>query len=283
MCRASLVVFVVLMGLTSCNNSGKRGAPVAKVNGEYLYEKDLADVIPRGLKKEDSTFFRQNFITTWIKEELMFSEAESTLGKKEKNKEKELHDYYRSLLRQEYLKSQLNKKLDRNVTEQEIEAYYTENRKNFELKRNIIRFVYLKTRIDAPNRSAAKEWIRTLDKKGMENLKDYAAKYALNYNLDTTSWFFFDDIMKEIPLKESYEPESFIKNNSYVELRDQSYLYIMNVIDNRIKDGISPLDLVRPKIKNIILNIRKVTAIQKLEDTIYRKAAAGKQFEVYTQ
>ena len=201
----------------------------------------------------------------------------------EKNKDKEVHDYYRSLLRQELLKKVVNKNLDRNVTEKEIEAYYSENKKNFELKRNIIRFIYIKTRTDAPNRANAKEWIRIHDKKSMENLRDYSRNYAINSNLDTTAWYYFDDIMKEIPLRESYDPEHFVRNNSYVELRDASYLYILNVIDNRIKDGISPLNLVRSRIKNIILNKRKVLAIQNFEDKIYKEAFKQKQFEDYTK
>ncbi len=282
MCTKAFLILVIPFALYACKSQSDKGAVIAKAGNEYLYEKDLAEVMPKGIKKDDSVFFRQSFITTWIKEELMYQEAEQTLSKKNKNKDKELHDYYRSLLRQEYLKNQLNKKLDRNVTEEEIKAYYSENKKNFELKRNIIRFIYIKTRIDAPNRSAAKDWIRNIDKKSIDNLKEYALKYALNYNVDTTSWYYFDDIMKEIPLKENYEPDYFVKNNSYVELKDQSYLYIMHVLDNRIKDEISPLNLVRARIRNIILNKRKVTAIQKLEDTVYQKASREKQFEVFT-
>jgi hypothetical protein len=267
-----LRVFLILalFNITACNSEDKnRGKAIAKVGDEYLYEKDLKEAMPKGTNQEDSLQFSESFIISWIKENLMYKRAEQALSKKEKNKDKELNEYYSSLIRQELIKKEVSFNLDRHVTEKEIQTYYKENSKNFELKRNIIRFLYVKIPKNTPNNISARVWIRNHDKMGMEKLLSYSRKYAPNYNLDTTVWYYFDDITKEIPVIENYNPEHFVQNNNYVELRDAEFLYLLNVIDNRIRDDVSPINVVRGRIKNIILNIRRVKEIQRLENKVY--------------
>lgn len=279
--RIAIQLLILPLFFTYSCHSDNRGRAVAKVGGDYLYIKDLADAMPKGMNKEDSLQFSASFITSWIKEELMYRKADKTLNSEEKNKDKQLNEYYRSLLRQELLKKELNKIPGKNVTENEIQAYYTENTKNFELKRNVIRFIYVKLRLDAPNALNAIVWVKKHDKASMEKLKEYSKEYALNYNLDTTQWYYFDDITKEIPIIENYNPEHFVQNNNYVELRDASHQYLLNVIDNRIRDDISPLNLVRGRIKNILLNIRRVKEIEKMENKVYEDAATNNDFQIY--
>lgn len=275
--------FILLFLIVSCNSlrEKNKGKVVAKVKDQYLYEADIAEIIPGNATDDEKNKISTGFITSWIKEQLIYQEAAAGLSTAQLNKEKELQDYYRSLVRYDYERMFLEKKLDSIVTEQEISAYYQENRKNFELKRNIIRLLYVKVPLDAPDIDKPGKWMRMQNINDMQKLNRYAEDYATNFSLDTSVWFYFDDIKKEVPIIEAYDPEHFIRNNKNVELRDANYIYLINIIDNRIRDEISPLALEKEKIKQIILNKRQVQLIQELENKIYRKGMEQNLFEIY--
>lgn len=275
--------FLFLLLFVSCNSLGEKnkGKVIAKVKDNYLFEKDLAEIIPENASDEEKNFISTSYITSWIKEQLIYEEAIGSLSAEQLNKENELKNYYRSLVRYEYERNFLGKKLDSTVTEQEIRTYYQENQKNFELKRNIIRLLYVKLPLDAPDINKPGKWMQKQQVNDLAKLRKYVEEYATNYSLDTSVWFYFDDIKKEVPIIEAYDPEHFIRNNNYVELRDANYIYLINIIDNRIRDELSPLALEKEKIKEIILNKRQVKLIQEMENKIYRKGMDKNLFEIY--
>ncbi|MCX6352279.1 MAG: hypothetical protein NTX03_10510 [Bacteroidetes bacterium] len=281
--RCFLVLGIGIPALiTSCRNpfSTPENA-IAKVHKTYLYEEDLKGIFPKGTSKEDSQRIRQNFISSWVKEQLITQKAEEDLTDDVKNKDKEVKEYYSSLLRYEYERMVLSKKLDTTVTEQEIRAYYFQNKKNFELKRNIVKLFYVKLPASAPDKNKVRKWLRNPNPAIMPALQRYAEQYAANFTIDTTSWFYFDDIAKEIPIIESYNPEHFIRNNDFVELKDAQYYYLINVVANKIKDDVSPLALEMGKIKSIIINKRQVTLLQQLENKIFKEGTENNLYEIY--
>ena len=69
--------------------------------------------------------------------------------------------------------------------------------------------------------------------------------------------------------------------NNFVELKDGAHWYEIYILDKRIKEDISPLVYEKAKIKEILLNKRKVEVLQKIENNIYRKGQEENSFEIY--
>lgn len=124
--------------------------PVAKVGNSILYQKDLAGIVTREINPKDSANLVNRYINSWIKKQLLISEAAEKINFDQASIERKVLDYRYALMVHEYKKYYVDNNLDTAVTEQEIQDYYLGNKDNFELKQNIIRGYFITVTKDAP-------------------------------------------------------------------------------------------------------------------------------------
>lgn len=272
----------VLGALQACSwlNESEEQTPVARVFNRFLYPSDLAEVIPEGTSKEDSAVLASNYIQSWIRQTLLINRAEQNLGEKEKDVRKQIEDYRNSLLIYAFERELVRQKLDTNVSDEEIHTYYENNQGNFELKDYIVKVLYVKLDKNTPELENYRKWIVSDKEEDRNSLADYCRQFAINFFLDDANWLYFDDLLKEVPVEE-YNKEKFLKNSNLVEIEDDFHLYLLNLKDYRLKDSTSPLSLETDRIRNIILNQRKVSLINEMKETIYQDAVGNNHFEIF--
>lgn len=253
---------------------------MARVYDEYLYEDDLAPIFESAATYDDSMMLRQNFINNWIRKQLLFQKALDNLTEEQKNKDKELADYYNSLITYEYRQALLHQRLDTVVTREEIEEYFHQNEKNFQLKRNIIRFIYVKLPREAPKLDHVRQWYSSARTEDLDSLQKYAIQFAENFSIDENSWYFLEDILKEVPLT-TYDQEHFLKNNKTIEIEDSAYYYLVNILDFRMVEDLSPIEFEVENIRRIIINRRGMNMVRKMEDDIFKEGGAENNYEIY--
>jgi hypothetical protein len=269
--------------LISCRNSNgkeENRVAVAKANNEYLYEDEIKNIISPGTSSKDSLELLKKFIENWIRESLVMQKAESNLTDEQKNVEKQLQDYRKSLITYTYEKELVKQKLDTVITNEEIEQYYNNNPSDFELKDNIIKVIYVKVSKKAPGIDKLKKWYQSDNMKDREQLAGYCHQFAENFYLDDNSWLLFDDLLKEIPIQ-TYNKELFLQNNRFVEVTDSLHNYFLNIKGFKIRNSLSPLSFEKENIKNIILNKRKLELITKMKQDVYNDAANEKKIEIF--
>ncbi len=276
------VFFIFFVVLISCNISNKKDTSkaVARVYDKYLFINDLDGIVPPRTSEKDSIEITKNYINNWISENLEINKAENNLSEKQKDFQKQIDDYRNSLIVFKYKQKLIREQLDTIVTEQEIKDYYENNKSNFELKDNIIQVVYVKLNLEAPNLKLVKKFIKSDKEEDKEKLEDYCQRYAVNYFLDDESWLLFNDLIKEIPIK-TYNQEAYLKNNRAIEAKDSLYYYFVNIKGFKIKNSISPLNFEKERIRNIIINIRKLELIKKMQHDIFKNAQEKNNFEIY--
>jgi len=273
---------VFILSFTECKQAkNKSGKIIAKAYNANLYLDDLLSVLPNNLKGEDSLTFTKNFIDSWVKKQVLLHHAENNITIDSKEIENKLEEYKSSLITYAYERELISQKLDTNITDQEIEDYYTKNKDDFELKENIVKVVYVKVNSNSPKIKNVTEWYKLKGPKDREQLEIFCYQFAENYYLDDNSWLLFNDLLKEIPIK-TYNQEQFLQNNRYIEMRDSSFSYFINILGFKIKDGVSPLSFEKQNIKNILLNKRKMELIDRMQDDIFKQAQQNKDFEIYT-
>jgi hypothetical protein len=280
--RNYLYVFVLFLWF-ACDSKpaeDQTRKTIARANTSYLYEDDVKDLVPFGTDKKDSIELIKKYIDNWIHETLVIQKAESNLTEDKKNVEKQLQDYRNSLITFAYEKELVSQKLDTLITETEIEEYYNNNKANFELKDNIIKVIYVKVNKTAPDMKKLQNWYKSEDPKDKELLTSYCHQFAANYYLDDSSWLFFDDLLKEIPIQ-TYNKELFLQNNRLVEVNDSLYNYFVNIKGFKIRNSLSPISFEKENIKNIILNKRKLQLITKMKEDVYNDAVNQNKIEIY--
>lgn len=275
----SLFLFVFL---SSCDllEEKKVRIPVASVHEYTLYKDDLKNIIPSGLPAEDSIVAVESYINKWIRQTLLLRKAEQNLKEEQKDFEQKIEDYRRSLITYTYQNELINQLLDTLVSPEEIEEYYNQNSRNFELKENIVKVNSIIINKKKPKVKQISKWFKSNKLEDINALDSYCYQHAEKYSLDDSQWILFDDLLKEIPIK-TYNKEEFLKRNKYIELDDENYLYYLKIKEYKVKNSTSPLSFEEESIRKIIINKRKMELIKKMKNDIYEEAIENNEIKYY--
>ena len=280
-CFRVVVIFLVLLIVSSCGK--KRQEPkvvVARVLDRYLYLSDIQHIFPKGATKEDSSALANSYITTWIKTQLIVNKAELNLSADLLDIDKQIEAYRSSLLIFKYEEQMVKDKLDTVVKSDEIEQYFNQNASNFILDENIVKALFIKVPKDAPNIGNVKKWYKSDQRDDIKKLDSYCYNYAAKFDYFKDDWVNFNVIKNELPKTFENEDE-YLKNNKYIEQSDSSFLYFVYLKEHISKGAVSPLVYMRSKIKDIIINKRKVKFLTDLEAKIYDDAQDHSDIVIY--
>lgn len=256
--------------------------PLARVYNAYLFPEDIEGIVGAYTTSADSLSIVNRYIDSWIRKQLMIAEAASQINFDEAEIERKVLDYRYALMTYEFEKYYVNERVERVVSEEEIQEYYDVHKDNFQLKQNIIKGVYVKIPQEAPRIGSFRKLFREAsDEKDAEQIKSYCYSFATTYSLEDSIWFNFEDIIQNTPLASIPNKVQFLQQNNFIETSDDNYVYFLKVSDYKISDQISPLEFVRDDITNIIINKRKIELTDKLEETIYKEAHNNDDFEIY--
>ncbi len=271
-----------MIPLVSCSTFFKKKTErvLARVKDEYLYESDIKGLLSPGITATDSINIVRNYIDSWVRERLLISQAKNNLPPAELDFTKQLAEYENSLVIYAYEKKLVDQKLDTIVSDEEIESYYNANLNNFLLKENIVKLQYVKLPVNSRQIQQVKRLLEADDPLSLTKLSELCEKQAADYFLDNENWISFTDVLREIPVK-SYDQETFLKSNRNFEYQDSAYDYIIRIRDFKIKDNISPLAYERSRIRDMILNKRKIELINNMRRDVYNEAVKRNDFEIY--
>lgn len=253
---------------------------VARVYDRYLYTSDLAGIVPSGTSAADSIEMISEYISNWTQEQVILHQADLNLTEEQKDVEKQLEDYRNSLMIFAYESALVQQRLDTSVSRREIEAYYNENPEHFLLRDYIVKVLYVKLDTANEDKRKVNKWYKLRKEEDLGELLAFSQAYAVNHYYDDQSWLYFDDLTREIPLR-VYNKEEFLQKNKYVSFENGGYLYFLHILDYRLKDNVSPIDLEVHNIRNEIINQRKSKLITDMRNTLYNDALDRQHVERY--
>ena len=277
--------YIIFIGIlaTSCqsqiNSENEEGEVVARVFDHVLYESDVLPSIPNDASGEDSLSIRNSIINSWINRTLMVRQAEMNLSEEKMDVDKKLEKYRQDLLIYSYQNQLLVEKLDTIVSEQEIEAYYIEHEEMFNLADYIVKARYIKLDSSAVANKEIRGWLMSDKDEDFLLLEEFCYLHSANFYLED-NWVYLDELLKQVPVV-TYNKEKLLKNKKLIEIFDSGFLYLVRIVDYKLKDGKSPLALEKNNIKRIILNNRKIEFLNSLSDDIYQKAKNQNQIEIF--
>ena len=213
---APLVLLVSCALISSCDlqSSSEGEEAVASVFDQYLYKSDIVRVVPGALSGEDSARYVKSFIDNWVKEQLMLNKAMFNLKREEEEDiDKKLDDYRASLTIYAYEKELVKQQLDTAISTDDILEFYEPNRKNFRLRYNIIRMIYIKVSKPVTDIRKLRKLYVSDDEEDRANLSDYCLEYSNSFSLNDDNWVELEQVLEKIPL-EVLDHEAFLKNNT---------------------------------------------------------------------
>ncbi|MBO5951879.1 MAG: peptidyl-prolyl cis-trans isomerase [Bacteroidaceae bacterium] len=273
----SLLVWMlpVSLILLSCNKreevkyvSGK--TPLVELDGNVLYQEDLLQVLPVDISEADSAQFANRYIENWLSELLLYQNAERNV-RDDKQIEELVENYRRSLIVHEYQQLLIEQKIEQDITMQEIETFYNDNKNLFVLEEPILKGLFIKLPLSAPNQNSIMKLYRLRDDESYDEIEKYCIRNAPYYEFFYDYWHSVSDIEILLPSME-VSLQDYLNKNDYLEIKDDEFLYLLNVSEYLPKGSVAPIEQVENRIKRLLINNKAVSYIQKIKKDLYNSA-----------
>ncbi len=258
-------------------------SPVARAYDRYLYKNDLENITGGITNPEDSAKVAEQYIQSWIAKQFLIAEAEAHSDYNKAELERKVLDYRYALLVHNYLEKLVNAQLNREVSEQEIEAYYQAHQENFALRYNIFKGKFIVIPKDAPNQARITTLLKGKSKKSLEELKSYCFQFAKDYSLDEATWLQWNELIKGTPFSNVKDKAKLLKKHEVLQTKDETYLYYFEINEYRTVNDVPPLEFIRNQIADIIIHKRKVDLASKIKEDILKKTKNSNHCVIYEQ
>lgn len=276
MSKIYFLLFICFI-LNSCKNNFNEDI-VATVYGENLFLDDIVKEIP--LNTVDSSFFIKNFIDEWVSKRILLHHAKINLKIDQDEYDKKVNDYKNSLIIYNYEQQLVDQNLDTVVTFDQIKNYYINNMQNFVLSQNIFKGRFIIVNKEAPKIDLLKKIYKSVNDKDKIILEDYCKQFAINYSLSDTVWQYFSSLSNVFSSTEVSLRNHSIKNKTNI-IQTEDNLYLVYIKDFKSKGDISPLSLEISKIRNVLLNKKKINYLEKLSRDFYNNSLALDKIKIY--
>lgn len=263
----------------SCGRTRPEERIVARVGEHYYTFKELTASIPDDLNEEDSIEMAANLIQNWMTRELMYDKAQFNLGDELADIEDRVEKYRKELFIFAYEKEIVRQKLDTVITEEEIAQFYDENQDIFQLNDYILKVRYTKLLPNSPDLNKVEEWMKSGKHQDLADMSDYCHKYAVKCFYDS-NWVYLNELLQELPI-EVYNKAHLLRTGNFVQFNDADHLYFLYIQDLQSKNTLSPIELERERIRNLLLNKRKMELINAIRRSLYKDAISSGNAEIY--
>lgn len=283
MIKKAILVIVTSSFLFSCNffKQTDDRIPVARVGESFLYDEDVKDLVAEGTSVEDSTLIVNGYITRWATQLLLVEGAKRNLPEEIQNDFSKLINQYRNdLYTKAYVESLVKRNIDTAVSTAEAQRIYENNKESFKLNEELIKLRYINISQSALNKDDIEKRFKRFDEKDQRYLDSLHVQFK-SYSLNDSIWVKVAQVVEKIPVLSSDNKKELLKKSNFIQLKDSIGLYLIQINEVLQQNDYAPLEYVKPTVKQIIMNRRKLELIKQFEKDITKDAIKNNQFEIY--
>lgn len=270
-----LLVFLLFCAACTDSHDHRGKTPLVEVGDHFLYKEDLLSVLPAGLSKDDSLLFAEHYIRDWAEDLLLFEKAQDNIPDNDEI-DRLVGNYRRALIMHTYQQELISQRLSNEIPEQEIAEYYEKNKELFKLERPLVKGLFIKVPLTAPQIANVRKWYKSEAQDAVEHLEKYSFQNAVKYEYFYNKWVPLNEVLDMIPLK-TEAPEEYISKNRHVELKDTAFYYFLNVSDYRAIGEEEPYEFAIPEVKDMLINLKRVDFMRRVKDDLYKQAIDNKK------
>ena len=277
------VAFVLVMLLTSCSYFKQEVKPeaIARAGDAYLYRTDISELVPAGTSKEDSLSIVRNFMDRWATQTLLINAAEVNVSKENQVLfDKLIQQYKVDLYTKAYLEEIVKQSIDTLVSEQELKAYYDLNKDNFKTNGALVKLRYLHVAKDHPKLELIKQNFFNFKKKDTKFWETYQLQFK-DYALNDSVWVDVNHVYRKLPFVNPDTYNEYIAPGKAIQKPDSLDVYLVKISNVIEKNEVSPYAYIKPTLRDLIINQRKLELIKKFENELRDDAIKNKKYEVY--
>lgn len=273
--KLTLVFVLFFTVLNSCEffEQGNNEAWIAKYKNHYLAKVDLKSIYKEGLSEKDSIALANDFIENWLKDKILLEESKNILSEEDLlNIEVKINQYKEDLIGAYIQDNLLGDKNINKISEEAIRSYYDEYKNNFPLKNTVVDYKY----IVVPNEESSeiKKLFRASD---FDSIIKIAEQNNYIYDIQPIHWI---ELSKLNRFPDIDEIKTYLlRKGQILSTEKNNKTSIVYISDYKKSKDISPYNYIKPQLKKIILNKRKLNLLSKLKNDLYEKAVVNEEIK----
>ncbi|WP_414655544.1 hypothetical protein [Flavobacterium sp.] len=276
-------LFFFSLLVSSCDyfSAPKEPKAIARVGKSYLYQEDIVDLVPKATSKKDSIAIVKSFIDRWATQKLLFEAAERNLSNAKVEEFNELIDQYKvDLYTKAYVEELVIRQIDTVVTELQIADYYSKNKQYFKNASELVKMRYINLVKENPKFAKIKSKFSSFTKKDKKELEQLAVQFK-SYAFNDSIWVDINQVYEKLPFINIENKQKYISGGINFQYPDSTTVWLVKVNKVLPKDSPTPLEFLKPTIKQIIINNRKLELVNTIEKEITNDAINDKKYEIY--
>lgn len=277
--KVCLVIMIMVMCISCKKEYDHHGrTPLVELNGRFLYYDEIQSVLPLSLSASDSVAFVEQYKLNWMKELLLMDKATHNIPNNAEI-DRLVENYRKSLILHTYQQELINQNLANEVTEEEMLAYFEEHQTLFKAERPLLKGLFIKVPLSAPQLTQLRRWYKDTARVAVENLEKYGLQHAVKYEYFYDKWVSIAEILDWVPYDEE-ELTDYLTKRQYLELKDTTFYYFLNVTDYRPVGAQEPFEFAQSQVKDILLNMRRMDYIEQVKNELYEEALEENKIKI---
>ena len=280
--KNSLFLIIILLIFVNCEYfSTTPKLAIARVQDKYLFFNEIKDKIPINLSKEDSIVLVRNKIINWAKKHILNEKALINLNIEEQNKLLNLVESYKSdLFSHSYQEKMVKSSMDTLISDYDVENYYNLNKSNFKLNQDLVKARFMKIKSNNYNIKDVRNRFKRFNQEDVVFLDSISLQFS-SFSFNDSVWINKDLFFSKLPDIKTYVKNNIVKKALFYQLEDSLELYLIKINKSIFRNDVSPLDYIRPTLKQILLNKKKLEFVRNFEKNLIDDAIQNKELEIY--
>ena len=277
------LIATIILSFVSCEYFKKPQEPkaVARVGDQFLYQEDIQNLVPKGTSKKDSIAIVKAYIDNWATQKILLEAAEKNLKDDQIEEFNILIDQYKTdLYTRAYLEQLVVRQIDTAVTDAQINEYYEANKQFFKNSNELVKLRYINLVKENPKFEKIKAKFSSFTSKDKTELAELAVQFK-SYAFNDSVWVDINQVYEKLPFINADNKTQYISDGINYQYPDSTTMWLVKVKQVLPKDSPTPLQFVKPTIKQVIINKRKLELIQKLQKEITDDAIKDDKYEIY--
>lgn len=277
------LIATIILSFVSCEYFKKPQEPkaVARVGDQFLYQEDIQNLVPKGTSKKDSIAIVKAFIDNWATQKILLEAAEKNLNDDQIEEFNVLIDQYKTdLYTRAYLEQLVVRQIDTVVSDAQINEYYEANKQFFKNSSELVKLRYINLVKENPKFEKIKAKFSSFTPKDKTELAELAVQFK-SYAFNDSVWVDINQVYEKLPFINADNKTQYISDGINYQYPDSTTMWLVKVKQVLPKDSPTPLQFVKPTIKQVIINKRKLELIQKLQKEITDDAIKDDKYEIY--
>jgi len=158
-------------------------------------------------------------------------------------------------------------------------AYFEEHQTLFKAERPLLKGLFIKVPLSAPQLTQLRRWYKDTARVAVENLEKYGLQHAVKYEYFYDKWVSIAEILDWVPYDEE-ELTDYLTKRQYLELKDTTFYYFLNVTDYRPVGAQEPFEFAQSQVKDILLNMRRMDYIEQVKNELYEEALEENKIKI---